>query len=100
MAAEWHAFTGCELRYVRGPIALAGMVSAYGGQRLLVLEDGDSAKSPWINLEAMRVSGFVDMRDEPRRNPTGFQTLVRLPGTTPMQFVVEVHPPQEPCPAR
>jgi len=96
--AHWHALgRGCELRYLRGPVALAGMVSAYGGQRLQVLEDGDPAKSPWIDVETMRASGFVDVREDKRPHPTGYQTIVHLPGATPMKFVLEVHPPQQPC---
>ena len=97
VAVHWRAFTGCELRYLRGPVALAGMASAYSGQRMLVMEDGDPAKSPWIDVGTMRASGFVDVREEPRTHPTGFQTVVRLPGATPLQFALEVHPPQQPC---
>lgn len=96
--AQWRIHGGgCELRYLRGSVALAGMVSAYGGQRLQVLEDGDPSKSPWIDLEAMRTSGFVDLRDTRRPHPTGYQTVVHLRGAAPMQFVLEVHPPQQPC---
>lgn len=100
VAARWRALTGCELHYLRGSVALAGMVSAYSGERLLVLEDGDPAKSPWIDVNTMRASGFVDLREHPRANPTGLQTVVRLPGATPVQFALELHPPQQSCHAQ
>lgn len=99
VTAQWRAFTTCELRYLRGPVALAGMVSAYAGQRLLVQEDGDPRKSPWIDPDAMRASGFVDVREQRAAHVTGHETLVRLSGEAPVEFVVEVHPPQQPCPA-
>lgn len=97
VTAQWRGSTTCPLRYVRGPVALAGIVAAYAGQRVQVQEDGDLLKTPWIDQDAMRAHGFVDIREQRAETVTGFETLVRLPGATPVEFVLEVHPPQQPC---
>ncbi|MDI9330751.1 MAG: hypothetical protein QM527_05465 [Alphaproteobacteria bacterium] len=57
--AYWRAHTTCPLRYLSGDTTMAGIISIYSGHHLLVLEDNDPAKSPWIDLADMRQSGYL-----------------------------------------
>jgi 4-amino-4-deoxy-L-arabinose transferase-like glycosyltransferase len=55
----WRSQTHCPLKYLSGDSAMSALISAYSGQNLLVLEDGDPAKSPWIDLQDMARSGHL-----------------------------------------
>jgi hypothetical protein len=76
------------------------MVAAYAGRPLLVLEDDDPAKSPWIDRDDMRKRGWLQLRrqDAPAHAERG-DLLVALPGpdaaTGALTF--HVHPPEVAC---
>jgi 4-amino-4-deoxy-L-arabinose transferase-like glycosyltransferase len=59
--AWWRGMTGCELDYLSGDVATAGMLAAYAGRTVRVLEDNDVAKSPWIDLRDMQAKGWIDV---------------------------------------
>ncbi|MGZ5269387.1 MAG: glycosyltransferase family 39 protein [Ramlibacter sp.] len=99
--AQWQASTRCELRYLSGPVALAGMVSAYSHRTLRVLEDGDSRKSPWIDRDDMRARGFIALREQASGEPAPGEVVLPLAGAAPQAsprfLVLELHLPAQPC---
>jgi len=101
VSAQWQASTRCELRYLSGPVALAGMVSAYSHRTLRVLEDGDSRKSPWIDLDDMRAHGFIGLREQGSDEHAPGEMVLPLAGAGPQPsprfLVLELHLPAQPC---
>lgn len=66
--AFWATQTSCPLKYLSGGhSSAAAIVAAHAGRPLAVLEDGDPSKSPWIDLDDMRASGWleVELEDQP-----------------------------------
>jgi len=67
---DWARVAGpCPLRYVSGPFFEAGQLSAYLPSHPVVLEDGDHAKSPWVNTGDMARAGSVRMASSPAALP-------------------------------
>lgn len=61
--ADWQRLApGCPLRYADAPFFEGGQLSAYTRGFPAVLEDGDTRKSPWINMQDLAASGSVVMR--------------------------------------
>jgi hypothetical protein len=59
--ADWHRLTACPLRLVSGTGFAAGLVSVYSGAYPVVLEDGDFAKSPWVDPRQLAESGHAQV---------------------------------------
>jgi 4-amino-4-deoxy-L-arabinose transferase-like glycosyltransferase len=101
----WRGRTGCELDYLSGDVSMAGMLAAYAGRPVRVLEDNDPFKSPWIDLAAMQARGWIDVQVGDM-GPSGGDMLV-LPLAAGQRRVDEVavqgalvlqaHPPQVGC---
>ena len=66
---DWAAITTCPLDFVVGPSFEAGMVSVYSGGHAAVLEDGDLAKSPWIDAGELQRRGAVYVATDPAALP-------------------------------
>lgn len=68
---DWQRATPCPLRYVVGPTYEAGMVSVYSGANPAVLEAGQSALSPWIDLADLQQAGAVYVGHSSAELPVG-----------------------------
>ncbi len=66
---DWQAITSCPLTVVVGPSFEAGMVSVYSHAPPKVLEDGDFAKSPWVQPDELSHRGAVYVATDPNRLP-------------------------------
>ena len=99
----WQQASPCPLRFVVGPTYEAGMVSVYAGGNPAVLELGDVQKSPWVDLEAMRQAGSVQLFHSADEAPPGTPPLHTLgfhPGGaqgSSYDILWTIVPPQSPA---
>jgi len=56
---QWQKQTGSPLAAVVGDIWAAGLVGLYGADRPSVLIEGDFRRSPWIDPESLKQTGFA-----------------------------------------
>lgn len=56
---HWRDATGAPLRVVAGDIWAAGLVGLYSPDRPSVLIEGDFRRSPWIDQDTLRKTGFA-----------------------------------------
>lgn len=101
----WRSKTTCPLLYVSGHTAMSAMISAYSPHRILVLEDGNLHKSPWIRLEDMKRAGHLEVDVSPAP-VAGDNTLSltygqKLRASTYQEadfyLVLKYHRPQQDC---
>jgi hypothetical protein len=59
LTQRFHAATGQPLHYVIGSMWVGGNLAHYSPDQPQVLIDGEPARAPWIDLEALRKSGAV-----------------------------------------
>lgn len=95
---DWQASTNCPLRFVVGPSFEAGLVSMYSGTYAKVLEDGDYAKSPWIDAREMQWDGFVVMQHRGGPLPEESRPVKTGARQWPDQLAWVIVPPQRHCP--
>lgn len=101
--AAWRQTTTCPLRFVVGPTYEGGMVSVYSGSNPAVLESGDPLKSPWVDLDAMRAAGSVQLFHSADEAPAGtppLRTLAFMPGTSTTSsydILWTIVPPRDPA---
>lgn len=79
---DWRASTGCPLKYIVGPAFEAGSIALYSGHDPVVLEDGDHAKSPWVDLDDLAAAGAVQVRQRLDQLPAGVTAIgsMKVPG--------------------
>lgn len=103
--AYWGSQTQCPLKYLSGHTTAAAIVAAHAGRPLMVLEDGDTAKSPWIDLDDMRTRGWLEVElegsppDPQRATVMKLQVRSREDGAKPIvrYLVLRAVLPQTPC---
>ncbi len=76
---DWRKATSCPLRYVVGPSFEAGEVSMHAGTYPVVLEDGASAKSPWVDPARVQALGAVYVSRTEADLPPGLAVKNSMP---------------------
>lgn len=95
---DWQSATACPLQFVVGPSFEAGIVSVYSGSYPQVLEDGDRAKSPWVDPERIRRAGSVVVRYETHEEASATSIWVPLRGKDSTHHVSwSIVPPEMEC---
>ncbi len=77
LTQRFHAATGRPLRYVIGSMWDAGNLAHYSPDQPQVLIDGEPARAPWIDLDALRKNGAVVVwtQSDPKVLPAPFAAV-------------------------
>jgi 4-amino-4-deoxy-L-arabinose transferase-like glycosyltransferase len=77
LTQRFHAATGRPLRYVIGSMWDAGNLAHYSPDQPQVLIDGEPARAPWIDLDALRKDGAVVVwtQSDPNVLPASFAAV-------------------------
>jgi hypothetical protein len=104
--AFWNANTRCPLTYLSGDSAMSAMIAAYSGKNLRVLENQDPQLSPWIDLNDMKRSGYLEVAVQkeglmaPDVLSIPYQLRSRQPASSDNShhLVLKFHAPEKDCP--
>jgi hypothetical protein len=102
----WSSKTTCPLKYLSGQSSMSAMIAAYADQNMVVLEDGDVTKSPWVDKVDMQKSGYLEVSvsmepsSEPDTRSIGYHIKSRQSGLnqTNDHLILTFHKPQIECP--
>jgi hypothetical protein len=77
LTQRFHAATGAPLHYVIGSMWDGGNLSHYSPDQPQVLIDGEPARAPWIDLDALRKAGAVVVwtQGDPAQLPAAFAAI-------------------------
>lgn len=101
----WSLKTTCPLKYISGHRTMSAMISAYSEKNLIVIEDSDFTKTPWVNKLDMEQSGFLEasVSPEPSNDQNsksiayGTRTLEKMTTESNNFLILKFHEPLKTC---